>query len=359
MRYCVIMCGGVGSRFWPFSREEKPKQFLDFFGSGRSLLQLTFDRVLHVVPAERIFLVTNRRYAPMLREQLPEVPESNILLEPARRNTAPCICWAAHHIHAIDPEASIVTLPSDHLVLRERTFHEALERGFDFVEGGDRLLTLGIRPTSPQTGYGYIQQGSPVEGVPDFYKVRSFTEKPNIDLAKVFIESREFYWNAGIFLWRADSILDAFDRHDPETGQIFASGRGCYATAEETRFIEENFATAPSNSIDYAIMEKAGNVYVETVDLGWSDLGSWKALYEASPHDAHGNVTQGSRVLQHNCTGTIMATDHPERIIVASGLKDYVVADAGNALLICPIEEEQRIRQVVNDVKERFGSDYV
>lgn len=355
----MIMCGGVGSRFWPFSREERPKQFLDFFGTGRSLLQATFDRVLEVVPAERVFLVTNHRYAPVIREQLPEVPAENILLEPARRNTAPCICWAAHHIYALDPEASIVTLPSDHLVLKEKAFHEALNRGFEFVEGGDRLLTLGIKPTSPQTGYGYIQQGSPVEDTPGFYKVKSFTEKPDLALAKVFLESGEFFWNAGMFLWKAKSILNAFNQHDSETAQIFDLGAGKYATSEEIPFIEEHFITAPSNSIDYAIMEKAQNVYVETVDLGWSDVGSWKALYETSPHDANGNVTQNCRVLQHNCKNTMFAIEDKDRIIVASGLDGYIVADAGNALLICPVDEEQRIRQVVNDVQDRFGDKYI
>ena len=359
MRYCVIMCGGVGSRFWPFSREEKPKQFLDFFGTGRSLLQATFDRVLEVVPAERVLLVTNRRYAATIREQLPEVPEENILLEPARRNTAPCICWAAHHIIARDPEASIVTLPSDHLVLKERAFHEALRRGFEFVEGGDRLLTLGIKPTSPQTGYGYIQQGAAVEGEADFFKVKSFTEKPNIELAKVFLESGEFFWNAGMFLWKASAIIEAFRRHDPATLDVFAAGAGCSSTPAEMEFIDRVFPTAPSNSIDSAVMEKARNVYVETVDLGWSDVGSWKALHEVSPHDGNGNVTQNCRVLQHDCHNTLFAVSDPDRIVVASGLDGYIVADAGNALLICPASEEQRIRQVVNDVKERFGEDFI
>lgn len=353
------MCGGVGSRFWPFSREERPKQFLDFFGTGRSLLQLTFDRVLEVVPAERVLLVTNRLYAPLIREQLPEVPEENILLEPARRNTAPCICWAANHIHAKDPQASIVTLPSDHLVLKEEAFREALRRGFEFVEGGDRLLTLGIKPTAPQTGYGYIQQGKKIDGMEDFFKVKSFTEKPNLELAKVFLNSGEFFWNAGIFLWKAESILKAFNQYDQETAQIFAAGSEYYATPEEARFIEANFASAPSNSIDYAIMEKADNVYVETVDLGWSDLGSWKALYETAPHDAAGNVTQNSRVLYYDCSDTIFASTEKERIIVAAGLKDYIVADTGNALLICPQADEQKIRAIVNDVKERFGEDYI
>ncbi len=359
MRYCVIMCGGVGSRFWPFSREERPKQFLDFFGTGRSLLQLTFDRVLEVVDADKVFLVTNRRYAPLIKEQLPEVPVENILLEPARRNTAPCICWAANHIYALDKDASIVTLPSDHLVLKEKAFHEAIRKGFEFVEAGDRLLTLGIKPTSPQTGYGYIQQGAPTDFADNFFKVKSFTEKPDSALAKVFLDSGEFFWNAGIFLWKASSIIEAFSKYDTETYQIFENGKGKYATPEEKIFIDSQFPLAPSNSIDYAIMEKANNVYVETVDLGWSDLGSWKALYETSPKDSAGNVTQNCRVLQHDCKNTLFANSETGKIIVASGLKDYIVADAGNALLIYPIAEEQKIRQVANDVKDRFGEDYI
>ncbi|MDE6294964.1 MAG: mannose-1-phosphate guanylyltransferase, partial [Muribaculaceae bacterium] len=257
MRYCVILCGGVGSRFWPYSREERPKQFLDFFGSGRSLLQLTVDRVRTVVPVENIYLVTNRRYEALIQEQLPEIPAANILKEPARRNTAPCICWATHHIYAKDADASIVTLPSDHLVLKELAFVEALKRGFEFVESGDRLLTLGIRPTSPQTGYGYIQQGAEVEDVPGFYKVKSFTEKPNEELAEIFVRSGEFYWNAGMFLWRAESVLKAYARYAPEIASLFDKGAGTWGKSGETDFIEEYFPTATSISIDYAIMEKA------------------------------------------------------------------------------------------------------
>lgn len=367
MRYCVIMCGGVGSRFWPFSREACPKQFLDFFGTGRSLLQMTYDRVLSTVPASRIFLLSNRRYADLIREQLPDVPEENLLFEPARRNTAPCICWAAHHIHALDPDASIVTLPSDHLVLKEQAFIDAIERGLDFVEQGERLLTLGIKPSSPHTGYGYIQQGEPVkaddcehsEAICDTFKVKSFTEKPDLSLAKVFLSSGEFYWNAGIFLWRADTVLKAFERHAPEIAQLFDMGNDVYGTPQEQEFIERNFGSSPSISIDYAIMEKAENVYVETVDIGWSDLGSWKALYETSPRDRSGNVTQNCRVLSRECHDTVFAVSDPGKIIVASGLDGYVVADSGNALLIYPISEEQQIRQVTNDVKEHFGEDYV
>lgn len=357
-RYCVIMCGGAGIRFWPFSRTMLPKQFLDFFGTGRTLLQMTYDRIRTLVPPDRIIVVTNAMYASLVKEQLNEVAESNILCEPARRNTSPCVCWAAHHIQALDPEASIVTLPSDHLILREQEFIKALEDGFRFVEGGDRLLTLGILPTSPHTGYGYIQLGREVEGEDNIMKVKSFTEKPDEEMARVFMESKEFYWNSGMFLWKASSILEAFARYAPETAGIFDGGRGAYGTPEESAFIDRVFPSAPSISIDYAIMEKADNVYVKAVDFGWSDLGSWKALYDTSPRNADGNVTQNCKVIAKDCKGSVFAVKG-DKIIVAQGLENYIVADNGNALLICPLEEEQRLRQVVNDVKNRFGEEYV
>jgi len=350
------MCGGVGSRFWPFSRSDKPKQFLDFFGSGRSLLQLTVDRILPITDLDHILLVTNSAYYDLVREQLPDVPERNILLEPARRNTAPCICWAAHHIHALDPDASIVTLPSDHLVLRETEFHKVIRKGFEFVEAGDRLLTIGLKPTSPHTGYGYIQLGEKMEG--DILKVKSFTEKPDLEMAKVFLSTGEFFWNSGMFIWRADSILRAFDRYDKETATIFNTVPGIYGSERELDFINAEFPNAPSISIDYAIMEKADNVFVETADLGWSDLGSWNALYETSPKNPDRNVTQNCNVLAHGCSGSVFASD-PDKIIVASGLKDYIVADSGNALLIYPLKDEQKIRQVVNEVSTRFGEKYI
>lgn len=352
------MCGGVGSRFWPFSRTEHPKQFLDFFGTGLSLLQATYQRILPIVPAERIFLVTNAEYRSIVKEQLPDVPEENILCEPARRNTAPCICWASHHIKALDPQASIITLPSDHLILKEAAFHTAVQNGFDFVEKGDRLLTLGIRPTSAHTGYGYIQRGAKAGDDPNILKVKSFTEKPSEEMANLFLHSGEFFWNAGIFLWTADSILKAFDRYCPEVASVFDAGEEEYATAEEKTFIDEAFPTAPSVSIDYAVMEKAPNVYVETVDLGWSDLGSWKALYETSPKTKEGNVTQNCRLLSADCEGTLFAVKG-EKIIVADGLKDYIVADNGNALLIYPIAKEQNLRHIVNEVRDRFGKDFI
>lgn len=356
-RYCVIMCGGVGSRFWPFSRTDRPKQFLDFFGTGRSLLQHTYDRMLELIDPEHIVLVTNRAYYDIVREQLPEMREDNVLLEPCRRNTAPCVCWAAHHIYAKDPQASIVTLPSDHLILREAEFHKVILRGLEFAEGGDRLLTIGLRPTSPHTGYGYIQRGAPT-GVADILKVKSFTEKPAREMAEMFLRTGEFFWNSGMFIWRADSILKAFEKYDPETAAVFNAGVGEYDTPAESAFIAGVFPKAPTISIDYAIMEKADNVYVETADLGWSDLGTWNALYDSSPKNGDGNVTQNCNVLATDCSGTLFASG-PGKLIVASGLKDYIVADQGNALLIYPLAEEQKIRQVVTDVLARFGEDYV
>ncbi len=352
------MCGGVGSRFWPFSRNDRPKQFLDFFGTGRSLLQMTVDRILPLIPAENIILVTNSAYADIIREQLPEIKDSNILLEPARRNTAPCICWAAHHIVALDPEATMVTLPSDHLILKEETFREVLKEGLEFVESGNRLLTIGLKPTSPHTGYGYIQLGNPMKEYPGICKVKSFTEKPDEPMARVFVESGEFYWNSGMFLWRADNILKAFARYAPEIASVFDAGESEYATPRESQFIDSVFSSAPSISIDYAIMEKADNVYVKTADIGWSDLGSWKALYETSPKTREGNVTQGCQVLTHDCSNTVFAVTG-DKIIVAAGLHDYIVAENDNTLLIYPIGEEQKIRQVVNDVRARFGEEYV
>lgn len=352
------MCGGIGSRFWPVSRRELPKQFLDFFGTGRSLLQMTVDRILPIVPMERIILVTNRQYAGLVREQLPDVPAENILCEPARRNTAPCICWAAHHVKALDPEASMVVLASDHLILREDLFRDDITRGLEYVESTGNLLTLGVKPSSPHTGYGYIQTGVSCTDNPMFRKVKSFTEKPDLDMARLFLASGEFYWNSGMFLWTADAILNAFEQHAPEIAAVFDAGNDVYGTPAETDFIEQAFPVSPSISIDYAIMEKASNVYVMTVDFGWSDLGSWKALYDLSPHNREGNVTQNTRVLSYDCSGCVFSASG-DKVVVASGLKDYIVADTGNVLLIYPIADEQHIRQVVNEIHGRFGDSYV
>ncbi|MCH5230350.1 MAG: mannose-1-phosphate guanylyltransferase [Muribaculaceae bacterium] len=357
-RYCVVMCGGVGTRFWPFSRQGRPKQFLDFFGTGRSLLQMTVDRILPVVNPDNIILVTNREYYDIIREQLPEVKESNILLEPARRNTAPCVCWAAKHIYAMNPDAAIVTLPSDHIVLKEDAFRKAIEEGFEFVEQGNRLLTLGIKPSGPNTGYGYIQQGEMEKDFSEIFKVKAFVEKPNIEMAEMFVNSGEFFWNAGIFLWTAHSILEAFDKYAPEIAQTLSAPDGVYASSKEPQFIDQKFPNCVNISIDYAIMEKAHNVYVKTVEFGWSDLGTWKALFQSSPRNSDGNVTQNTKVITTDCEDSIFAAEG-NKIIVAAGLKNYIVADTEKALLIYPLNEEQKIRNIVNDVKSRFGEEFI
>jgi len=355
-RYCVIMCGGIGSRFWPYSRTDRPKQFIDFFGTGRSLLQMSYDRILPMVPKENILILTNERYKELVCEQLPELAEDQILLEPARRNTAPCIAWAAYHIAARDPQASMIVTPSDHLITKELEFQKAVLKGFEFVEFRSALLTLGITPVRPETGYGYIQVGASVNG--NINEVKTFTEKPNKELAKVFLESGEFFWNSGIFLWSAESIIGALKRYAPDVTAIFDKGAGLYGTPSERTFIEENFPGCMSISIDFAVMEKATNVFVETVSFGWNDLGTWSALRDHSPKNIDGNVTQNCNVLAYNSTGNIFAVSD-RKLVVIDGLKDFIIADAGDVLLVCPLSEEQRIKQFVNDAKISFGEKYL
>ncbi|MCM1111385.1 MAG: mannose-1-phosphate guanylyltransferase [Clostridium sp.] len=356
-RYCVIMCGGIGSRFWPYSRADKPKQFIDFLGTGRSLLQMTFDRVLNVVRPENIYIVTNVQYASLIAEQLPELPAESILCEPARRNTAPCIAWATWTIAARDPEASILVTPSDHMITRENIFVDCLARGFEFVEQNDALLTLGIQPTRPETGFGYIQEGP--EAAPGILRVKTFTEKPSLELAKVFIESGDFLWNSGLFLWRASVIKEAFRHYAPDWIGKFDDNSSLFGTPAEAAFIRENFAGCPSISIDFAIMEKADNVYVERGSFGWTDLGTWSALYDNSPKNQEQNVTQNCQVMAYNSRGNIFAVSDPSKLVVVSGLDDCIVADAGDVLLICPKSEEQRIKQFVNDVESRYDDKYL
>lgn len=311
--------------------------------------------MLPLVPEENIFVATNYRYRDLVKEHLPMIPDNRILLEPDRRNTAPCIAWATYHIAALDPDASMIVTPSDHLITREAVFDRCINRGFEFIEQNDALLTLGITPTRPETGYGYIQIGKEIE--PDLMKVKTFTEKPDLELAKVFIESGEFFWNAGIFLWRASVIKEALRRYLPDLTGPFEQGESVFSTDEEKAFIEKIFPACPSISIDFGVMEKADNVYVECVDFGWSDLGTWGSLFENSPKNMANNVTQKCNVIAYNSSGNIfMAPD--DKLVVVSGMKDFIVADAGDVLLICPKEEEQRIRQMVNDVHQRFDEKY-
>ncbi len=354
--YCVIMSGGIGSRFWPFSRKTLPKQFLDFFGTGRSLLQQTFDRFQKIIPTGNIFIVTNTIYADLVKEQLPEVNENQILLEPARRNTAPCIAWASYHIRALNPNANIVVAPSDHLILKEDEFLAAIEKGLDFVSRSEKLLTLGIKPNRPETGYGYIQIDEPAGG--NFYKVKTFTEKPELELAKVFVESGEFYWNSGLFMWNVNTIIKAGEDLLPELASKLAPGKDIYATDKEKAFIEENFPACPNVSIDFGIMEKADNVYVSLGDFGWSDLGTWGSLYDLSERDPEGNVTLKCHSLIYNSNDNMVVLPKG-KLAVIDGLEGFLIAESDNVLLICRKDEEHAIRKYVNDAQMQLGDDFI
>lgn len=357
-RYCVIMCGGIGSRFWPYSRTRLPKQFIDFLGTGRTLLQMSFDRISRVIPPENILIITNERYASLVSEQLPEVQKENVLLEPARRNTAPCIAWAAWHIAARDADSSMIVTPADHVITRENIFEESVLNGFQFVENNNALLTLGIKPHSPETGYGYIQIGEPIPGT-CANKVKTFTEKPDLEMAKVFLATGEFFWNSGIFMWSTKTIQEAMRAYVPDIAGVFDStAPETYLSIEkENEFIASVFPSCVNISIDYSVMEKANNVYVETVNFGWNDLGTWSALFDLSPKNSENNVTQNCSVMAYNSHGNIFAV-RGEKLVVVDGLENYIVADADNVLLICPKEREQKIKQMVNDARLKFGEKY-
>ncbi|KAA6343813.1 Mannose-1-phosphate guanylyltransferase RfbM [termite gut metagenome] len=353
--YCVIMGGGIGSRFWPFSRTTFPKQFLDFLGTGRSLLQQTFDRFNNIIPTENILIVTNDLYADLIREQLPELKPEQILLEPMRRNTAPCVVWAAYHIRAINPQANIIVAPSDHLILKEGDFLTAVQKGLRFVEASNNLLTIGVKPNRPETGYGYIQIAEKKRK--DIYKVKTFTEKPELELAKVFFESKEFYWNSGLFMWNVNTIIETAENLLPDLTIKLCSDK-VYGTPDEKAFIDEQYPTCPNISVDYGIMEKADNVYVSLGDFGWSDMGTWGALYDISPKDKHRNVVLKGQSLLYNCNENIIALPK-DKLVVIEGLSEYLVAESDNVLLICKKSEEHAIRKYVNDARIKMGDEYV
>lgn len=352
--YCIIMAGGVGSRFWPFSRNNRPKQFLDFFGTGRSLLQLTFDRIHHLVPTENILIVSNVIYRDLILEQLPDIKVDQILLEPNRRNTAPCIAYAVNRIKAMTDKANIIVAPSDHLILKETDFLDTIKIGLDFVEKNDCLLTLGIKPSRPETGYGYIQIG---EGETNLRKVKTFTEKPNAELAQVFFETGEFFWNSGIFLWNLQTIDKAFNDLLPEVATKFKAGEDVFNTPKEQEFIDGMYPSCPNISIDYGIMEKATDVYVLCSDFGWTDLGTWGSLYEMSPKDENENVTLKCKTVYYESENNIVALPS-EKLAVIQDLDGYIVAESDNVLLICKRENEQKIRQYVNDINVQFEGKY-
>jgi len=349
--FCVIMAGGIGSRFWPLSTAEKPKQFLDILGVGRSLLQLTFDRFSRIIPAANFLVVTSENHKNLVLSQLPQLKESQVLSEPLRRNTAPCVAYATYKILSTCPEANVIVAPSDHLILKEDYFLEEINNGLRYVSDSDVLLTLGLQPNRPETGYGYIQVAEKIafEQKDNLFRVKTFTEKPDRKMAEVFIETGEFYWNSGIFIWSAKAIQNAFTKHLPEVTALFEYGKKHINTPDEVQYINKVYSECPNISIDYGVMEKASNVYVLCADFGWSDLGTWGSLYENHKKDEHSNAVSGNKIFLYDTRECIInMPDH--KIAVIQGLEDYIVVESEKTLLICKKEDEQQIRQFVADV---------
>jgi mannose-1-phosphate guanylyltransferase len=358
--YCVIMAGGIGSRFWPVSRTEKPKQFIDILGVGKTLIQLTFERFRNICPPENVFVVTNAIYKDLVLEQLPELTENQVLCEPAMRNTAPCVAYANYKIQEINPDALVVVAPSDHIILKEDVFVEDINTALNAAAQNDSLITLGIKPSRPDTGYGYIQflEESISETIPEVKRVKTFTEKPNLEIAKSFVASGDFLWNSGIFVWSLKSIIKAFKQHLDEVDSLFAKGIGKYNSPAETEFIEETYAVCKNISIDYGIMEKADNVYVLPVDFGWSDLGTWGSLHLLRDKDDQGNSVIGSNVMLYETENCIVHMPE-DKLVVLHGLTDFIVVEDNNTLLICRKDDEQKIRQFVQNVRLEKGEKHV
>lgn len=354
------MAGGIGARFWPMSRTTHPKQFIDILGTGQTLIQQTVNRFARICPKENILIVTNELYEDLVRQQIPEIPENNILLEPAMRNTAPCIAYANYKIHAINPNANIIVAPSDHLILKEDEFLHDVQAALDAASENDWLITLGIRPSRPDTGYGYIQfdDSARYDKNPRFTKVKTFTEKPDIELAQKFLESGDFLWNAGIFIWSLKSIMKAFDEHLDDVNDLFGEGSGKYNTPAEKAFISETYTVCRKISIDYGIMEKASNVYVLAADFGWSDLGTWGSLFDIRSKDVNLNAVSGDSVLLYDTKNCIINMPK-DKLVVLQGLDNYIVVEDNNALLVCRKEDEQQIRTFVNDIKNLKGEKYI
>ena len=352
--HVVIMAGGTGTRFWPYSRNSKPKQFLDVLGLGRSLLQMTYDRFLPYVGSDNIFIVSNEIYGDLISEQLPDLTPDQILLEPIKRNTAPCIAYASYKIQKKSPDSVLIFTPADHAIFQESQFLDVIKKAAEGTMEGGKLITLGITPHRPETGYGYIQFH---EEESDIKKVKTFTEKPEIDLAKKFMESGDFLWNAGIFIWKSSDIVQSFEEIQPEMAEIFRDGNEAYYTPEEKGFIEKAYSIVKNISIDYAIMEKAQNVYVIPGDFGWSDLGSWNALHEIREKDEDGNVIEAETIL-YDCKNNYIKS-HGGKLVVLHDLDGYLVSDFEDVLLVCKKDDASKFKAFVTDVKTEKGESYI
>jgi mannose-1-phosphate guanylyltransferase len=354
------MAGGVGSRFWPMSKTSKPKQFLDVLGTGETLLQNTAHRFSKLCSPENIYVVTSEQYKDLVIEQLPKIPKENILLEPARKNTAPCVAYASYKIHKKNPNAVTVVAPSDHLITKEDVFLKAVKSCYSKAKAEDCLLTIGIKPTRPDTGYGYIQfiESPDEEKDNRIKKVKTFTEKPDAEMAKFFMKSGDFLWNAGIFIWSTRSIINAIEQHEPELAALFRDDNNVYGTNKENDFIKNAYVSCKNISIDYAVMERAKNVYVRASIIGWSDLGTWGSLYEQIKHDKNHNAVVGKNTMLYDTKNCIINVPK-DKLVLIQGLEDYIVVESDGLLLICKKQDEQQIRNFVNDVKVQKGEKFV
>lgn len=355
--YVAILAGGIGSRFWPKSRTPFPKQFLDILNTGKTLIQSTFDRYAAFIPEENIYIVTSAEYAEIVQQQLPNVKQENILAEPSRKNTAPCIAYISFKLLQKDPEASLIVAPSDHLVLDNASFEHVALQALDFAAHMKAFVTLGIKPTYPNTGYGYIQH-EPLAVADNIFKVKTFTEKPNLELAKAFIASGDFLWNAGIFIWKAKQVVQAFEQHQPEMYELFAAELDHFNTTEEQAALERIYPLCTNISIDYAIMERAHNVYVIPSSFGWSDLGTWNSAYDNLEKDYLGNAVAGNNVMIIDATKCMVSVPN-DKLLVLQGLDDCIIVDTKDVLLICKKDKEQQIKDYVAEVKRNIGDQYL
>ena len=356
--FCVILAGGRGKRLWPCSREAVPKQFVDFFGTGRTQLQATYDRIVKLLPKEHIYICTCREYLEMSREQLPDVPELNFIVEPINRNTAPSVAWAAMRILKREPEANVIIVPSDQMVLNEASFIHSVELGFSYVAENDVLMVMGVKPTRPEPGYGYIQLGD-LSCKPDVYAVKSFTEKPEREFATMFMNSGEFYWNTGIFLSNVNHLLTAFEQIFPEVLRKLRYERREYTYEEEMEFVTRNYPRYPNLSLDYAVLEQSQNVFVMKCDFGWADLGTWHAVYESMSKVEGDNVVIDSEVVLEDCANNVIKLPKG-RIGVFNGLDGYIVAENDNVLLICKKNDDSSlIRKYVSEIRLKYGDEFV
>lgn len=346
--YVAIMAGGVGSRFWPASRDAQPKQFLDILGVGKSLIRLTYERFLKLCPSENILIVTNKKYRELVKEHIPELDYSQILCEPSMNNTAPCVAYTALRLKAMNESANFIVAPSDHVILKEDVFVNKLETALDFTSKNDALVTLGITPTRPDTGYGYINFEEESKG--ELHKVKRFMEKPNLETAQKFLASGDYLWNGGIFVWNVNTVLKSFRKNAPEILDILEQGSNYYNTPKEQDFIDETYPTTPKISVDYAIMEKADNIYTIPSDIGWSDLGTWNSLYAYRDKDENGNVVNGRVVMEE--TKDCFIRTKEDKLTIIKGLEDFIVVDEGDVLLVYPKKLEQEIKGLVGNYKK-------